>query len=610
MASASRIGLHESAEETSPFDRACPCCGQGEQRAALRGATRGACSPVLRFDGCKHKPSRVVNTLYSLQTLFVGRRFEIPDYQRGYAWGETQWADLLDDIETLPDGKDHFTGMVVLRPSDAAPVVDVEGTQYSRLDVVDGQQRLTTLILLLEAIRRSLVDTGTTALADGIRRGYVSFIDRNEQPVYRLRLNDGSQQFFESVVLADHAAPAGPTTNSQRLLLAARQHFAAFLAKRQADSPATYPDWLEALHDKVAHHLKMNLYVVEDAAEVGVIFEVMNNRGKPLSELDLVKNYLLYVGTKLDLHEHFLHSDVVDAWGAVFRNLMSAGLTDTSHEDQLLRAHWLLAYDYQRKNWEGARAVKARVNLKKYQGRHEDLLADLKTYAATLSYAAVAYCDINRPTRPNAFADFEGPERLDVIRRSDALVRVNALAGFIPLLIATRLTFPGDAATYAEVLRVCEAFAFRVFRLKRWRSHTGQSTLFRLANQLYAQQIDRDDLLGTLRGTLHYYNSERQFADAFSMPDEGQSDWYGWPGLKYFLFEYERYLSGDDDVWIKWAEVEKATRERTIEHVLPQTPVGEWLELFDDDERRMLTHDLGNLSLTSDNASYSNKPLL
>ena len=95
------------------------------------------------------------------------------------------------------------------------------------------------------------------------------------------------------------------------------------------------------------------LYVVEDAAEVGVIFEVMNNQGKQLSELDLVKNYVLYLGTKLDLPEHPLHSDVVQAWGGIFRDPMAAGLTETMHEEQLLRAHWFLAYDHQRKNWDG-----------------------------------------------------------------------------------------------------------------------------------------------------------------------------------------------------------------------------------------------------------------
>jgi hypothetical protein len=552
-----------------------------------------------------------MNGLHSVQTLFVGRRFEIPDYQRGYAWRETQWDDLLDDLDTLPTSKDHFTGMVVLKESEEPPVVDVEGVQYRRFDVVDGQQRLSTLIVLLESVRRSLATLGVTGLAEGIRRSYVSFVDRNGQPVYRLRLNDGSQAFFESVVLAEHPAPIGATTDSERRLLRAREHFMAAIRARgeELNDADQLRAWLEEFHDKVAHHLKLNLYTVEDAAEVGVIFEVMNNRGKQLSELDLVKNYVLYLGTKLDLPEHSLHSEVVQSWGGIFRNLMSASLTEAMHEDQLLRAHWLLAYDYQRRNWDGVRSIKGRLNLKGYLSDHQGLLIQLRRYVESLSHAAIAYCDIYSPTRPGSFADFADDlaGRLEVIRTSDALVRVNALAGFIPLLIATRLAHPADARLYAKVVRLCEALAFRVFRLKRWRSHTGQSTLFRLANQIYAGEVNGDLILASLRATLHSYSPEGEFAEAFRLDDEKPSDWYGWPGLRYFLYEYERHLCGKDDVWITWAEVEKGARERTIEHIFPQTPTGAWLSAFSEDDRTRLTHDIGNLTLTSDNSSLSNK---
>lgn len=318
---------------------------------------------------------------------------------------------------------------------------------------------------------------------------------------------------------------------------------------------------------------------------------------------------MLYLGTKLDLPEHSLHSDVVLAWGAIFRDLMAAGLTETDHEDQLLRAHWLLAYDYQRKNWERSRSIKSRLNLKGYKERHTELLDELRRYVASLSHAAIAYCDIYRPTRPGSFADFGGDPvlRLEVIRMSDALVRINALAGFIPLLIATRLTYPGNARLYAEVVRLCEAFAFRLFRLKRWRSHTGQSTLFRLAYQVHANEVDETNLPEQLRGILHAYDTELELRRA--KPDE-PSDWYGWPGLKYFLYEYERHLSGKDDIWVSWIELEKSSREKTIEHVLPQTPDGVWLELFSEEERSGLTHDLGNLTLTSDNSSLGRKPFV
>ena len=59
-------------------------------------------------------------------------------------------------------------------------------------------------------------------------------------------------------------------------------------AAQTDDSPA----WLVTLYDKVTHRLRLSLYAVNDASDVGVIFEVMNNRGKPLSELEKVKNFM------------------------------------------------------------------------------------------------------------------------------------------------------------------------------------------------------------------------------------------------------------------------------------------------------------------------------
>ena len=164
-----------------------------------------------------------------------------------------------------------------------------------------------------------------------------------------------------------------------------------------------------------------------------------------------------------------------------------------------------------------------------------------------------------------------------MIRASDALVRVNALAGFIPL--ADRHPYlssiQADARLYGDVVRLCEAFAFRVFRLRRWRSHTGQSTLFRLANQIHSGAVDREGISSTsLRTTLHYYSTDQEFpADAFALKEGAPFDWYSWPGLKYFLYEYERHLCGNDDVWgVVDGRREGRAREDDRACLLPQTP--------------------------------------
>nr|WP_147135673.1 DUF262 domain-containing protein [Nocardia ninae] len=84
---------------------------------------------------------------------FEGRAFSVPDYQRGYAWDSQQRTEFLEDLEILGPNREHFTGLVVLH--DQGDKLDSEGKSYRVYDVVDGQQRLTTIVLLLDAVRRA-----------------------------------------------------------------------------------------------------------------------------------------------------------------------------------------------------------------------------------------------------------------------------------------------------------------------------------------------------------------------------------------------------------------------------------------------------------------------
>ena len=152
--------------------------------------------------------------------------------------------------------------------------------------------------------------------------------------------------------------------------------FCTLLSQGAASSRTTdYRTWLTSLRAKLVHQLKATLYTVEEEAEVGVIFEVLNNRGKPLSELEKVKNYLLYLASKLQLPNQ-LATRVNEAWTNISERLMEAHMTESVDENQLLRSHWLMAYDFSLSNWDGSRSIKHKYNLKEYVG--EALLALLQ----------------------------------------------------------------------------------------------------------------------------------------------------------------------------------------------------------------------------------------
>lgn len=551
------------------------------------------------------------NTL-SVEQLFAGRLFHVPDYQRGYTWETQQRTEFLEDLDILAAGREHYTGTIVLHevsPDDRH--LDAEGKNYVAVDIVDGQQRLATIVLLLDAIRRALASLDADAartLAGGIKRTYIAGKDIAGQPLYKLSLNDDCDHYFKTVAISDQPGPEGPQIIAERRLADARKEFARYLEGERTSRNSGYQDWLVALFRKIAHQLRVSIYQVESAAEVGVIFEVMNNRGKPLSELEKMKNYLLYAGSTISV-PHELDDAVNDAWAEIFRQLMAAGLILSGDEDQLLRAHWLTAYDPQPRKWAGSKTIKSRFDIRRYQTEETRLLADLLRYTEGLRASSTGYCDARSQERTDSFASMNpGPTKNEVKRWSGKLLRINVLAPFLPLLIATRIRFADDAQKYLELVRFCEAFAFRVYRLLERRADAGQADLFRIGNELYNNVIGFDEAMRQLRITLLAFCPDDRFEQ--ELRRQGY-EWYYWAGLRYFLYEYEEHLAAKKGAVpkISWEEVRRRERGDTVEHILPQTPTDAyWFDRFNVAERRQYTHDLGNLCLTKDNSSYGNKP--
>jgi hypothetical protein len=548
-----------------------------------------------------------MRNVLSIEELFSGRIFHVPDYQRGYAWEPRQVNDFIEDLELLSVHREHYTGTIVLHPQEAARRVDSEGQSYGIYHVVDGQQRLATIVLLLEGIRQEMVGTSADAtLTQGIRRAYVSTTDITGLTLQKLTLNSDCDHYFRTVILSDEPGPEGPQISSELRLAEARDLFGVYLSKQRDQLGNAYTQWLTDLYLKVATRLMVTLYEVDSEAEVGMIFELMNNRGKPLSELEKVKNYLLYAGSTVP-GPHGLAATVNEAWSEMLRQLMSAGLTSAANEDELLRAHWLTWYDPRPRIFDGSRSVKEHFDLRRYRGEGERLLVDLTAYAEGLRQAAVCVCDARAPERAEAFQSYPEPIRSRVKLSSAKLTRANVLAPFLPLLIAMRIRAANDGPGYLVIVDLCEKFAMRVYRFGGRRTDAGQKELIPLGYQLRRGDISFDEAFTGLLDAISTYAPWGAFKDQL----EAEQDWYEWAGLKYFLYEYEEGLAKARGAVprVGWEEVRRRERADTIEHVLPQQPIDKyWLDRFSPDDRRRYTHDLGNLTLTKDNSSYGRKP--
>ncbi len=129
-----------------------------------------------------------MNNVQTVAEIFAGKLLQIPDYQRGYAWDEQNWDAFLDDLDLLEPGKDHYTGTLVLH-AQGEHHQDDEGSKYEVFHIVDGQQRLTTVVLLLDVIRREVAAAHKPKLAEGIKKNYISVSDfHSGQPLFKLKL--------------------------------------------------------------------------------------------------------------------------------------------------------------------------------------------------------------------------------------------------------------------------------------------------------------------------------------------------------------------------------------------------------------------------------------
>ena len=551
---------------------------------------------------------RLKNT-YSLQELFHGRVFRVPEYQRGYAWEDRQVDEFLDDLALLVDSRRHYTGTIVLhQPADAAEIGDNEGTRYVEANVVDGQQRLTTVVVLINEIANALDGyDDRRILAEGIRKRYVAATDLGGLPLHKLTLGQEIDHYFKTFILPNHPeGVGGPPVESARRLFRAKERISEYLAEANG-APKDRREWLQILLDKVTMRLQFNLYEVEQEAEVGVIFEVMNDRGIPLSELEKVKNYLLYAAQALNVDavgREKLAKDVNEAWATILRQLMVADLGTPAFENQLLRSHWLMAYEPQARRWQGSRSLRSKFDLR--CSDHRDLLVQLIEYVAGLRNSCAAFCDAVRPHRNDSFGNFNQEERNQLVLWGRNLMRIGYTATFVPLLMAIRMRWPDNADKYLEALQLSEVLAFRTYRVARYYSTYRQSSMIRLAFRIRKGLEFSEAMIEMKR--LFGNRGPREAFEGFTNAETVQG-WYGRGGLNYFLYEYESHLAKKlgGSPRVQWEGVDSAD---SIEHILPQY-IGDreyWRSRFSLEEHERYRHDLGNLTLTKGNSALSNKP--
>ena len=610
-----------------------------------------------------------------LDSLFKEKLFRIPDYQRGYAWGREQLDAFWEDLINLPDARSHYTGVLTLNEIPSAEVQQddkefwlVDDHSYKLYHIVDGQQRLTTFTLFLQAfieLLRSLPEnedqadhaiylTDTLSIAD-VERKFL-FKEKPAGEAFRTykfgyTVDNPSDKYMRYRILGEESGGTVLETFYTLNLSNGKRYFKERLRAWHKEKGVS---GLQDIYRTLTKRFLFNEYIIKDEFDVFVAFETMNNRGKTLSDLELLKNRLIYLTTlytdaELDHAERRdLRNLINEAWKEVYFQL-GRNKSKPLNDDEFLRAHWMLYFKYSRQTGRDYikflleeqfapqrvhRKIVQPVELEEAEEPTSD--ADLEADDENGLDEVESIVPMVAELRPNEIRDYVKslktssvhwfqtycPEMSDDLTQDDKewIQRLNRLgmAYFRPLLMAILKTCD-DHGKRVGLFKEIERFVFVVFRLTQSRSNYGSSEFSNAVRAVNRGDMDLVELKKRLRDWMSFtFTDEDHFAnDEFYLllqkKFENGQGYYGWSGLRYFLFEYELgLLSGSRQKKVDWDDLLKTPKDKiSIEHIYPQTETVAWKPAFmgiRKQERESYRNSLGNLLLLSSaiNSSLQN----
>lgn len=231
------------------------------------------------------------------QLMGNGLRYEIPKFQRDYTWDTEQWDDLWQDIKALMSDEDeeHYMGYLVLQTSN-----------NKEFQIIDGQQRLTTMsILILSTLKclNDLVDSNIDPESNQLRKtnllnSYIGYID----PVTlisnnKLKLNRNSNDYYKQHLVLLKDLPLRNTNTSEKHM---RECFNWYYDRIKKEYKTG--EELAGFVDNIVDKLFFTVIEVTDQLNAFKVFETLNARGVQLSSSDLLKNHLFSVVDETQPH--------------------------------------------------------------------------------------------------------------------------------------------------------------------------------------------------------------------------------------------------------------------------------------------------------------------
>lgn len=503
----------------------------------------------------KDKPGRAKIGFHELGIAGVLKayRLEVPLNQREYRWESKQVTTLLQDLTKAIDDEEseYFLGTIVTIPS-----------ERDSLEVVDGQQRLATVAILLAEMRNYLSGGPDEIIARRIDTVYLTEIDAEKrEESTKLALNIDDNEFFRGMITAkkDKDRPV-PTLSSHFLIKdtfdEARKHITKILSGLNKNN---HGDAINRWVRYLEHGARIILLEVPTGANAYKMFETLNDRGLKTSQADLVKNYLLeQAGEKRKL-------EAQQKWAKMRTSL------ETLEEDDItvtfLRQAMIAIRGHLREN-QVYEAVQQKA---KGPATSLQFLTSLETLSAV--YVAIFNSEHERW---NNYPD--------AIRRGIQTLNMLNIKGLRPLMLAVAAQFQPKEAS--EAFRMFISWGVRFIITSNTSRGSIDEILAHAAHLVYTGEITT--AVGIRKQVSDTIPLDEEFRRAFETASVSKAQF-----ARYYLRSLEMAAKGESAPWFMPNDDKTVIN---LEHVLPESPEGNWPH-FNHDEVRMYSRKIGNLAL-------------
>lgn len=560
----------------------------------------------------------------SIKELFQGHIFRIPDYQRGFSWEPKHCEALWKDLINLQEGKldFHYTGMITVEKIEEDQYQYWEDQYYFKnlatgYFVVDGQQRLTAItILLYSFIKLYFEGQAEEELLDGNQEAFwrEQYIYRPEQYgnpasyIFGYQTDNPSDLFFKGRILEQAGIEVTEETAYTNNLLAAKQYFESQIIEyiKAKDRKS-----LGALCATLVQKFKFDFKVINKDLDIFMVFETMNTRGKKLSDLENLKNRLIYLSTILykieqegqdsNKHNNQLRTQIVETWKGIYQELgRDKSLANT--DDTLLNYHWIM-YD----NYDRRRAAAYAEDLFGEKFTVEKTIAgelsvkEATKYVDSLSSAAQWWFVLNNPLSlvSRQYISQWCKEEAEIDQVVVLLAKIDVLSPrfFVPIIFAAF----SRQEQLIPFLETVEHYLFLLFTVSGRRSNTGSYHFRKHASTLYKNHWDIKEMIGNLNSWIYggedhygYLNIDAWYQNLeFNFEHQDKKGYQSWSGIKYFLAIYSGRFSEIVKEWNQYKVVTIYNNSSTERKGLAAFDK----EKYKPQELRCLEYSLGNLFL-------------